>query len=549
MTHSLVIRNARIVDGSGRPAFRGDVAVTGDRISEVGEVADVGAVEIDAGGLVLAPGFIDVHTHYDPQLCWDKLATPTPEHGVTSLIMGNCSVSLAPVVPEAKDKLIGWFGSVEDMDGELMRQNVDFDWETVEQYLKALRPDLGPNVGVLIGHAVIRAYVMGAAAQERAATDEEIARMAEILRDALRAGAFGLSFTFNHLDDRGEELPCRYADRRELVALLREVAEADRMVEVAPDLRAGSDPLHYYDLFGELSIETGARVSLSPILVVRGQNIWKAMVERLEGWRARGARLFAQTQVRPLDMTVSLVGGSPIFGKTPLWRSVMDAPRERRAAMLAEPGNREVLVEEADQMSVIGELEVRTVHSDRNRQYAGRKLGEIAAAGRRRLGDVLIDIVLADNLETEFLLTGFVHDDAESVATLLHNPAIHVGSADAGAHITSFSGAGDTCYLFEKYVRKEKAMRLERAVQRLTSDIARDWGIADRGGIIAGYYADLVVFDPETIARKGEVWVEDLPSAGGRYVRGAQGIAHVIVNGEVLVNGADYTDARPGKLL
>lgn len=549
MAYSLVIRNGLVVDGTGRSAYRADVAVEGDRIVQIGQELAAGEAEIDAAGLVVAPGFIDVHTHYDPQFCWDKLATPTPEHGVTSLVIGNCSVSLAPVSPEAKDKLIGWFGSVEDMDSELMRRNVDFNWETFEEYVASLKVDLGPNVGALLGHAVLRVYVMGAAAQQRAATDQEIARMVEVLHDSLKAGAFGLSFTFNHLDDTGNELPCFYADKRELLALAREVAAADRIIEVAPNLRAGADTLRDYDIFGEIAVESNARVSLSPILAVRGQDSWRRMVERLEFWRAKGARMFAQTQVRPLDMTVSLTGGSPMLGKTPLWRAVMDAPAQHRPALLYYPKNRRQLAAELEEMPIIRELEVRTVHSPENKPYIGRKVGEIATERGQHFGETFIEVALNDELATEFLLTGFVHAETDAVAELLNNPAMHIGSADAGAHITSFSGAGDTGYLFEKYVRQEKAMTLERAVQRLTFDLARDWNIADRGEIAVGRYADIVIFDPETIARLEERWVEDLPNGDGRYTRGARGIAKVIVNGEVLVNGTEYTEVRSGKLL
>jgi len=550
MSATLVVRNALIADGTGAPAFRGDVAVVGDRITEVGRVETQGAVEIDAGGKVLAPGFIDVHTHYDPQFCWDKLATPTPEHGVTSLVMGNCSVSLAPVRPELKDRLIGWFGSVEDMDGGLMRSNVSFDWETFDQYVAALRPDLGPNVGVFVGHAVLRAYVMGAASQERVATDEEIAQMAEVLRQSLKAGAFGLSLTYNHLDERGQELPCFYADKRELAALLREIAAADRIVEVSPDFRAGADTLRFYDLFGELSLETGAKVTMSPILISgnRSPN-WREMLERLESWRAKGASLFAQTQVRPLDMTIDLAKGSLLFGKTALWREAMDQPVERRLAMLADPANRGTFVDETDELGIVRHIVVRTVAAAENEKHVGRSLKQIAEEEGRRVGEVLIDIVVADRLKTEFTLTGVIHADVQNVASLLENPAMHIGSADAGAHITAFSGAGDTCYLFEKFVRTEKLMSVERAVQRLTSDIARDWGLKDRGEIKVGRFADLVIFDPETIAREPEMWVEDLPGAGGRYVRGARGVEKVIVNGELLVDGGRYTEARPGVLL
>jgi len=548
---SLVFRDALIVDGTGATAFRGDVGIVGDRIAEIGDVQANGEREIDAAGKVLAPGFIDVHTHYDPQFCWDKLATPTPQHGVTSLIMGNCSVSLAPVAPDAKDTMIGWFSSVEDMDSVLLRQNVSFSWETSAEYLRELRQGLGPNVGAFVGHAAIRAYVMGAASQQRAATEIEIAEMVRVLREALQAGSFGLSFTYNHLDHHGQELPCRYADRAELSALLAEVARHDRMVEVSPDFRQGADTLQYFDLFGELSLETGCRVSLSPILVIGGKDgPWKERLARLEHWRLQGAKLFGQTQVRPLDMTINLSQGAVLFGKTSLWRTFMDRPIDGKIAMLDNPGERKDLEDEADSFAVtIAKLVVQNVVAERNRRYVGRSLKELADQQGRRIGAVLIDIVRADRLETTFTLTGVVHANPQHVIQLLDHPYMHIGSADAGAHITVFSGAGDTCYLFEKYVRDEKLMTLERAVQRLTSDIARDWGLVDRGEIALGKFADLVLFDPATIAREPEEWVNDLPGGGGRYVRSARGIDKVVVNGQVLIDKGDYTEARPGTLL
>jgi len=548
---SLVIRNAMIVDGTGKPGFSGDVAVVGDRIVEVGHVTGSGKREIDAAGKILAPGFIDVHTHYDPQLCWDKLATPTPEHGVTSLIMGNCSVSLAPVAPDAKDMMIGWFSSVEDMDTGLLSQNVSFAWETSAEYLQELRRDLGPNVGAFVGHAPIRAYVMGAASQERAATADEIGAMVGVLRDALQAGSFGLSFTYNHLDHHGRELPCTYADRAELLALLQEVARQGKMVEVSPNFRAGADTIKYFDLFGELSLETGCRVTLSPILVIGGRDgAWKERLARLEYWREKGAKVFGQTQVRPLDMTINLGQGAVLFGKTPLWRTFMDQPLEGKMAMLDKTADRAALVDEADSFAAtIAKLVVQEVVAEANRPYVGHNLEALADQQGRRIGDVLIDIVRADRLETSFTLTGVVHANPKHVIQLLDHPYMHIGSADAGAHITVFSGAGDTCYLFEKYVREEGLMTLERAVQRLTSDIARDWQLTDRGEIAPGKFADLVLFDLEKIGREPETWVNDLPGGGGRYVRAARGIEKVIVNGQILVNDGQYTQARGGQLL
>jgi N-acyl-D-aspartate/D-glutamate deacylase len=548
---SLVIRNARIIDGTGSPAFTGDVGVDCERIVSVGKVPARGATEIDAAGKVLAPGFIDIHTHYDPQLCWDQLATPTPEHGVTSLIIGNCSVSLAPVAPEAKDTMIGWFSSVEDLDTELLRRNVSFTWETSAEYLDRLRQGLGPNVGAFVGHAAIRAYVMGGASQERAACEDEVAAMTGILSDALKAGSFGLSFTYNHLDHNGRELPCAYADRAELAALLRETARQGKMVEVSPDFRAGADTLKYFDLFGELSLETGARVTLSPILVIGGEHgPWRERLARLEYWREKGATIYGQTQVRPLDMTVNLAQGAVLFGKTPLWRSFLDLPLEGKIATLDDDEHRAKLVDETDTFAAsIAKLVVQRVVAAANRRYLGRSLKALTDASGARIGEVLVDILRADRLETTFTLTGVVHANPKHVIQLLDHPYMHVGSADAGAHITVFSGAGDTCCLFEKYVREEGLMTLERAVQRLTSDIARDWKLTGRGEISPGKYADLVIFDPETIGREPETWVNDLPGGGGRYVRKARGIDKVVVNGQVLVDNGQYTDARRGQLL
>jgi N-acyl-D-aspartate/D-glutamate deacylase len=271
---------------------------------------------------------------------------------------------------------------------------------------------------------------------------------------------------------------------------------------------------------------------------------------RLEYWREQGAKVFGQTQVRPLDMTINLAQGAVLFGKTPLWRTFMDQPLDGKIAMLDNPRDRKTLEDEADSFAgTIAKLVVQNVIAEKNRRYVGHSLQDLSGRDGRRIGAVLIDIVTADRLETTFTLTGVVHANPHHVIQLLDHPYIHIGSADAGAHITVFSGAGDTCYLFEKYVRDEKLMTLERAVQRLTSDIARDWGLVDRGEIALGKFADLVLFDLATIRREPEEWVNDLPGGGGRYVRSARGIDKVVVNGEVLVDNGDYTDARPGTLL
>jgi N-acyl-D-aspartate/D-glutamate deacylase len=553
--YSLLIRNALIVDGSGAPAVHGSVAIEGDRIAAVGAVQGRGAIEIDAGGKVVAPGFIDIHTHYDPQLCWDRLATPSPEHGVTSLVMGNCSISLAPVKPQDRSRLIHLFGSVEDMEGRLLETTCPFEWENFAEYVAYLQRGLGPNVGVFVGHSNLRLYVMGAASQQRVATDAEIQSMCEVLRESLRAGAFGLSYTFNHFDEQGHHLPCHYADRREKLALMQVMAEEGRgMVEVSPNFLEPGAAIAAYDEFGELALATGVTCTLSPILQSPNlQNRWQDMLARLEHWQAKGAPIFAQTQTRPLDMTVQLSEGSAALSKLSSWRQIMDLPVVERTAAFADRARRPQLEAEMLQMegvlNLFGACAVKRVHAAANEIYLGQRVRDIAAASGRSIPATVLDIAVADGLATEFSLDGYIHGDVDIVTGLLSHPGIHIGSADAGAHITQFSGAGDTCYLIEKFVREEKRMSLEQAVKRLTSDLASGWKIADRGLLQQGKFADVVIFDPDTIERGKEAWVEDVPGGSGRYVRHPRGIDKVIVNGQILVDRGTYTGAQPGRII
>jgi len=561
---SSIIRNARIIDGTGAAAFTGDIGMNGDRIAAVGTVTAHAPREFDARGLAVAPGFIDIHTHYDPQLCWDRLATPTPEHGVTSIVIGNCAVGLAPVRESGRSLVIGLFGSVEDMDARLLTDSVPFCWESVSQYLDYLHQGLGPNVGVLIGHAVLRLFVMGEEAGRRAATPAEVQAMATVLAEAMAAGALGLSLTFNHLDDRGGKIACTYADDHEIVQLMSVVAHAKRavssgtaagytggIVEVAPDLGSGEASVATVERFGRLTLQSGARCSISPILQnPRRGDDWRRLVESLETWRARGARIFGQTQVRPMNATMRLSMGIGLLSKFPTWRRILALPATQRMVAFADEGLRDQLDAEcASVHKQLGELTVKQGESPATRALLGLSVAQIARRQDKTVSGAFLDVALQDDLETGFGIENHMHNDPAALRVLLNHPAVHLGAADAGAHINQFSGAGDTGHLLAHYVRETGMMSLERAVQRVTSELADDWGLAGRGRIAVGAFADLVVFDPATVGRCDEQWVNDIPGGSGRFVRHARGVDKVFVNGRLLVDSGEYSSERPGRIL
>jgi N-acyl-D-aspartate/D-glutamate deacylase len=549
---TLAIRNARLVDGTGSRAVHGDLGVQGDRIVAVGKVDGKAATEIDAGGKVVSPGFLDIHTHYDPQLCWDGLATPSPEHGVTSLIAGNCSLSLAPVRPDGRAKLKSLFRVVEDFQESYFDAAVPFDWESMQDYLQRLRGTLGPNVGMLVGHSSLRLYVMGEAGRKRAATDEEIAQMCAVLRESMRAGALGLSYTLGHIDELGELLPCHYADRREKAALCHAMmAEGRAVVEIAPNFMAPHTQLDTLDECAEIALETGATYSMSPLLHTPSQgNLWLKTLARLESWQARGARIYYQTQTRPLDMTFRLSRATVILNKQKTWSEILNRSVPERIKAFRDPSLREQLEKElTPTRRMLEHTAVKAIENPKYKSYLGRTLKEITEQERRSYSDALLELALADELETEFEVRNYIHADPDIVGVLLGHPGLQIGSADAGAHVAQFAGAGDTCYLFERFVRELGIFSVEQAVRRLTSELASAWNIADRGVLAPGKFADIVVFDPATIARGEEEWVQDLPGGGGRYVRHPTGVHQVIVNGQIVIEHGRYTGARPGRII
>lgn len=549
----LAIRNAKIVDGTGAPAFQADVAVADGKIAAVGKFDGTAAKEINAGGHVLSPGFIDIHTHFDPQLCWDRLATPSLEHGVTTVVVGNCSLSLAPVHEGASRKLIKMFGKIEDIKEPTFDAGVPFKWESFGQYLDFIRPGLGINVGALVGHSALRYYVMGAESQERVAADAEIAQMCEILEEAMAAGAIGLSTSYVDIDENNRPVPSRLADLREKIALCKAMAKSGRgTLQTVPYLIDPEQQLKNIEELGELSLASGVFCTIAPIIYSpAAPDFYKRNLKKLDEQRARGAKVFGQTMTRSFNINIRLSETSFLLYGMPSWNRIMQLPIAQRIAAFADRDARPKLVEDAERRlalllrgSIVGE-----VYSKSNQEFKGRRLTEIAKTTGKPISEVMLEIAVADDLQTEFQINDFIHADKDIVAQMLDHPSIHIGASDAGAHVAQFCGAGDTSDLLARFVREFGKLSLERAVHRITAEPADAWGIKNRGRIAVGAAADLTLFDPNRIERGAEEFVNDFPGGGNRYIRHARGIDKVIVNGEVVVDAGKYTAARTGQVV
>jgi N-acyl-D-aspartate/D-glutamate deacylase len=550
----LVIRNARIVDGTGRAETSGDVAIKDGVIVSVGEVMGQASHEMDAAGKILTPGFIDIHTHFDPQLCWDGLATPSLEHGVTTVIIGNCSLSLAPVKPGGADKIVSMFGVIEDIKKPTFDEAVPFNWESFGEYLDFIRPNLGINVGALIGHSALRWYVMGPQSQERAATELEIARMCELVEEAMAAGAVGISSSYVDMDENMHPVPSRFAEYEEKAALAKAMAASGRGVwQVVPYFPDPVEQLKNIKELGDISLAAGIPCSPQPVLSSPTSPLATEIIAALEAEQARGARVYGQIMPRCFDMNMRLAETSMLLFAMPRWKAIMDLPRNQRRAEFEDPATRQILVDEMKNAQgfsgTLPFLIVGSVRSPDNEPYQGRTLGEIAQTEGKDLAEVILDLSLKDDLNTEFKLVNVLNADKASVAQLIDHPLLHFGASDAGAHITQFCGTGDTTHMLEHYVRDTGRLPLERAIHRMTGEVASDWGLADRGTIEPGKAADLVLFDLSSIRCGAEEFVDDFPGEASRYIRKSEGYDTVIVNGQIVFDGRGYTEQRPGQVV
>jgi N-acyl-D-aspartate/D-glutamate deacylase len=546
--HDLVIDNAAVIDGLGGPALPGGVAVKDGRIAAVGQDLGAARERLDAEGLTLAPGIVDIHTHYDAQLTWDPFATPSTALGVTTVVIGNCGFTIAPCRPDDRDLTLRNLTHVEGMALEALREGVRWDFETYPEFLDAMeRRGVVPNVGSFLGHSSLRTYVLGADATKRAATAAEIARMRRLLLEALGAGAIGFATSTleQHNGEHGIPMPSRLADDAEMRALTGALGEAGRGVFMLTKGMTSTVPW-----LESIAAESGRPVMIAAMFVDPGDptRVFRELGE-IEAARARGRELWAQVGCFPLGMEFTLRHPYPLEAFL-AWRPAILATDEAAfRRVLADPSFREKLKAEAAMPGVpnrfsdktFPHLTIMDVTRPEHRPLVGRTIGELARESGRHPFDVFLDFGLDGELDAMFDCRLF-NTDEDEVRRLLRHPNAAVALSDAGAHLSFLCDAGFGLHLFGHWVRERGDLTLPEAVKRVTSDVASAYRIADRGRLAPGAWADLLLFDPRTVARGPKRRVRDLPTGASRLDTPAVGVHGVWVNG---VRTADASGVRP----
>jgi N-acyl-D-aspartate/D-glutamate deacylase len=553
--YDLLIKNGFVVDGTGAPRTRDDVAITDGRIVEIGTVSGPAKRTLDATDLVVTPGFIDPHTHYDAQVCWDPLLSCSSWHGVTTVIMGHCGVGLAPCKPEDRTQVAMDLVTIESIPYEALQQGVPWDWVSFSEYMAAAgRRGLGINVGFVAALTPFRRWVLGPDATERAATAEETKQIAAMLREAVKAGAFGFSTTFlkHHFGDQGKPLACRLASRDELAAYANVLKELDTgIIELALS-ETGIVGDEEYAILEHL-VEQSNRPVTWVFLLARDDKPQAAFdsLARTEALIRRGCR----PQVMPTPLTIQFDLHNPAISLSNMeaWKPMFGADAATQARTYRDPAFRAAFRSDLKKWGLDwpwDRTDVYSVDSQALAPMVGRTVRAIADSQHKDPIDVFLDLALEDNLRTRYSVRLF-NVDVTRVGKLITDPRTLLGLSDAGAHIDVFCTADYTTHLLGAWVRDHKVLSLERAVQRLTSEPAAFFGIRDRGRLAAGLAADIVVFDPKTIdsVLRPEM-VHDFPDSVGRLVTRSRGIHYTIVNGQVLYeHGQTKSAARPGKVL
>jgi len=562
----LLIRNGTIVDGSGAARYQGDVGIRQGQIVEIGRIRAGAERVIDADGLIVAPGFVDGHTHMDAQVAWDRIGSCSCWHGVTTVIMGNCGFALAPCRPEEREWFARCLTAVEDIPTESMLAGIDWTWETFPEYLATVdRLPKAINYGAYIGHSALRMYVMGKRALSETATDADLARMAGAVKEAIRAGAMGFSSSraTTHVTPDNTPVASRIADWAEVDRLVGAMGELGAGIfQVGPDISGGLAQRAFLARLQRVAVESGRPVMFGTIASRQGDdpNPWTYQLEYLDQCAAAGARVWGQTTTRSINAIFSLKSYLP-FDVLPAWRELRRLPLPEQKRRLADPATRRQLMAEEATMKPRdnvfqggGAATTDPRRPDYGNLYAMKDVNwndptvaQLAAAQGQHPVEVMIDLALEN--ENQVFVQPLVNEHPDQVLGMLKHPRTLATFSDSGAHVCQEMGSSLQTHMLSYWVRAKQAFTLEEAVRKLTFDNASAWDITDRGLLRAGYRADLVLFDEARVQPAMPTVEADLPGGARRLVQKAEGIAATIVNGEVTLEHGKPTGRLPGALL
>jgi len=558
----IVIRGGTLIDGTGAPARRADIGVKDGRIVAVGAVDENAAEIIDADGLMITPGFVDPHTHYDAQLLWDPTASPSSVHGVTTVIGGNCGFTLAPLIPGDGDYLRKMMSKVEGMPLAALENGTDWSWETFDDYLGRLDGNIAVNAGFLVGHCAIRRYVMGPGAVGGEASADQIAAMRAELSRAIESGALGFSFTnsTSHSDGDGEPVASRWATHDELIALCEETGlhEGTTLEGIVPGCLDRFEDAEI-ELLGRMSAAANRPMNWNVLTVdSREPDRVPRQISAHDRSVQLGGKVVALTMPVQVPMNMSFLNFCGLW-LLPGWQQILGVPVAERIARLRDADTRVRLLENSSSQAAgvfrrladWGDYVIGDTYSEANRGLSGRVVRDIATERNQSSFGTLLDIVIADDLRTILWPTP-QDDDAESWrmrAELWQDPRAIIGGSDAGAHLDRMCGAPYPTRWLADCLRGRKLVPVEHAVRMMTSAPATLFGLRDRGVVAEGAFADLVVFDPETVGSEDARLVTDLPGDSSRLTAGSHGVKRVIVNGTVIVEDGTANGRVPGTVL
>ncbi len=562
----LLIKNGTVVDGSGLPRYRADVGVKGGRIVEIGRIRAPAERIIDADGLIVAPGFIDGHTHMDAQVAWDPLGSCSCWHGVTSVVMGNCGFALAPCTPEDREWFARCLTAVEDIPTEAMMAGIEWNWETFPEYLANVeRLPKGLNYGMYIGHSALRMYAMGKRALDQTASEDDLRRMEHAVGEAIRAGALGFSTSRanTHVTPDDTPVASRIADWREIDRLVGAMAALDTGIfQIGPDISGGEAQRVFLARLRQVALDSGRPIMFGMLATKQGvdPNPWDYQTRFMDETVAMGGRMYGQATTRSINAVFSLKSYLP-FDVLPGWKAIRALPLAEQKRRLADPEVRRRLIAEEAGMKPRdrtlqggGAATTDPRKPDYDNLYPmlsvdwdDPSVGELSRRSNKHPVEVILDLALEN--DNRVFVQPLVNEQPADVLGLLKHPRTLATFSDSGAHVCQEMGSSLQTHLLSYWVRNKQQFTLEEAVRMLTFDNASAWELPDRGLIRAGYAADLVVFDEAGIKPQLPTVEQDLPGGARRLVQKADGIAATIVNGAIAIENGRATGHSAGQVL